>query len=46
AKERLGRVPVFLRGMVKKGVERYAAASGIRVITPDVMSELRKRAGR
>lgn len=46
AKARLGKVPVFLRGMVKKGVERYAAASGIRVITPDVMSELRKRAGR
>lgn len=46
AKERLGKVPVFLRGMVKKGVERYAAAKGIREITPEVMSELRKRTGR
>ncbi len=46
AKERLGKVPVFLRGMVKKGVERYAAAKGIKEITPEVMSELRKRTGR
>jgi len=46
AKARLGLVPVFLRGMVKKGVERYAAAKGIGVITPEVMSELRKRTGR
>lgn len=46
AKERLGKVPVFLRGMVRKGVERYAAAKGIREITPEVMSELRKRTGR
>lgn len=46
AKERLGKVPVFLRGMVKKGVERYAKAKGMREITPEVMSELRKRTGR
>lgn len=46
AKERLGKVPVFLRSMVKKGVERYAAAKGFKKITPEVMSELRKRAGR
>lgn len=46
ARERLGRVPVFLRSMVKKGVERYAKAKGIRTITPEVMSELRSRTGR
>lgn len=46
AEERLGNIPMFLRPMVKKGVERYAKAKGLRSITPEVMSELRKRAGR
>src|SRR3990172_8615299 len=46
ASERLGKVPPFLRSMVKKGVERYAKAKGMKQITPDIMAELRKRAGR
>ncbi len=46
ASERLGKVPSFLRTMVKKGVERYAKEKGFREITPEIMAELRKRAGR
>lgn len=43
ARERLERVPEFLRGMVAAGVERYALAKGIKEITPEVMSELKSR---
>ncbi|MBI5892077.1 MAG: radical SAM protein [Deltaproteobacteria bacterium] len=43
AKERLGKVPVFLRTMVKKGVEGYAKRKGLKEITPDIMMEMRKR---
>jgi len=32
--------------MVKKGVERYTREKGLKEITPDIMAELRKRAGR
>ncbi len=46
ARERLEKVPPFLRSMVKRGIERYARAKGLKEITPDVMSELRKRTGR
>ncbi|OGQ61227.1 MAG: hypothetical protein A3G39_05000 [Deltaproteobacteria bacterium RIFCSPLOWO2_12_FULL_43_16] len=46
ASERLSKVPFFLRGMVKKGVERYTREKGLKEITPDIMAELRKRAGR
>lgn len=46
AEERLAKVPGFLRSMVRKGVERYAKAKGMREITPEVMSELKKRTGR
>lgn len=41
AKERLERVPSFLRGMVKSGLERYAVMKGICEITPELMSELK-----
>lgn len=44
AKKRLSTVPIFLRGMVKKGVEGYARAKGVREITPDLMGELRNKA--
>lgn len=44
--ERLSKVPFFLKGMVKKGVERYAKEKGLKEITPDIMAELRKRARR
>ncbi|MBI5681966.1 MAG: radical SAM protein [Deltaproteobacteria bacterium] len=43
AKERLDKVPVFLRTMVKKGVEGYARRKGLKEITPDIMMEMRKR---
>ncbi|MBI1913094.1 MAG: radical SAM protein [Deltaproteobacteria bacterium] len=46
AQERLKNIPSFLRGMVKKGVERYAKHKGIERITPELMAELRKRSGR
>jgi len=46
ATERLDKVPSFLKGMVKKGVERYAREKQLKEITPEIMAELRKRAGR
>lgn len=46
AEERLGKVPSFLRPMIKKGLEQYAASKGIRTITPELMAELRQKAGR
>lgn len=46
AEARLNQVPLFLRGMVKQGVEGYAKFKGLKVITPEIMSELRNRAGR
>jgi AdoMet-dependent heme synthase len=44
ARARLQRLPSFARGMVTKGVERYAAAHGIRRITPEVMQAVREQA--
>jgi radical SAM protein with 4Fe4S-binding SPASM domain len=44
AKARLQRLPSFARGMVVKGVERYAAAHGITQITPEVMHAVREQA--
>jgi len=44
ALERLERVPAFLRGMVRKGVEGYARRKGLKEVTPDLMAGLRKRA--
>ena len=46
AGERLGRAPGFLRPMIKKGVEHYARAHGIALITPALMAGLREKAGR
>ncbi len=43
ATERLEKVPMFLRTMVKKGVEGYARRKGLTEITPDIMMEMRKR---
>ncbi|MBF0370739.1 MAG: radical SAM protein [Magnetococcales bacterium] len=45
AEARLAKVPVFLRGMVKGGVERYARKKGIVQITPELMIEMRSRVG-
>lgn len=44
AQARLQRLPAFARGMVAKGVERYATEHGIKVITPEVMQDVRARA--
>jgi hypothetical protein len=41
AEDRLGRVPSFVRGMVKRLYGEYAAERGIGVITPDVMDRAR-----
>jgi radical SAM protein with 4Fe4S-binding SPASM domain len=44
ATARLQRLPAFARGMVVRGVERYAAAHGIWRITPEVMQAVREQA--
>ncbi len=46
AEKRLGKVPSFLRPMIKKGLEQYAASKEIKTITPELMAELRQKAGR
>jgi radical SAM protein with 4Fe4S-binding SPASM domain len=43
ATERLSRVPVFLRAMVKRRVEDYARLRGAGEISPEMMAELKKR---
>lgn len=45
AKERLGRVPSFVRGMVQRIYADYAAERGIGVITTDVMDTARRELG-
>jgi radical SAM protein with 4Fe4S-binding SPASM domain len=44
AQNRLQRLPSFARGMVAKGVERYAREHGIAVITPEIMQRVRGQA--
>ncbi len=44
AKERLRGLPSFARGMVARGVERYANENGISLITPEVMQAVRAQA--
>jgi len=43
AQARLQQVPGFARGMVVKGMERYARNRGLAVITPELMQEVRQR---
>jgi hypothetical protein len=45
AQARLGQVPRFVRGMVKKIYGEYAADHGIAEITPDVMDRARTELG-
>lgn len=45
ARERLGAIPSFARGMVVKAVEAYARSRGLAVITPDVLADVRKTWG-
>ena len=39
AEERLGRVPEFMRPMVKKAIESHARARGLREVTAEVVTE-------
>ncbi len=43
ALERLHRIPFFIRPMIKDGIERYARMKGIREITPELLSELKRK---
>jgi hypothetical protein len=45
ARERLGRVPAFVRGMVKRIYTDYARERGIPQITPDIMDRARVELG-
>lgn len=45
ARERLARVPSFVRGMVKRIYTDYARDHGIAVITPEVMDRARQDLG-
>ena len=45
AQERLGHVPAFVRGMVKKIYGEFAADHGIVEITPEVMDRARRELG-
>ena len=45
SRERLERVPSFVRGMVKRIYADYAAERGIAIITPDVMDTARRELG-
>lgn len=45
AVERLGRVPSFVRGMVRRIYTDWAKDSGIRTITPEVMDRARSELG-
>ncbi len=45
ATERLNAVPPFLKVMVKAGVERYARHLGQKIVTPELMQELKGKTG-
>lgn len=43
AQERMKRIPAFVRGMVKRSVEKYCREHGLDRVTPDVLTSIRKR---
>jgi radical SAM protein with 4Fe4S-binding SPASM domain len=45
AESRLKMVPSFVRSMVKRAVEKYAVENNCREITPEMMEELKQKAG-
>ena len=45
AKERISRVPFFVRNMAKKTVVSYALENGITVIDAEVMDHVRNKVG-
>lgn len=46
AQERLNRIPVFLRGRIKKFAETQAVERGLAQVTTELLSDLRARSGR
>ena len=45
AEEKLKKVPVFVRHMVKGMLESYARENGVTEITPEMMDEARSKSG-
>lgn len=45
AKERLSKVPSFVKGMAIRGAEKYAKANGLDTVTPEVMKAARSNMG-
>ena len=45
ARERLGAIPSFVRGMVVRAVEAYARGRGVTVITAEMLAEVRAKWG-
>jgi radical SAM protein with 4Fe4S-binding SPASM domain len=42
ARDRVGRIPSFVRGVVVARVEAFARSRGIETVTPDVLEEIRR----
>jgi hypothetical protein len=42
ASERMAKIPSFVRGVVMQRVEDFARARGLSVVTPELLSEIRK----
>ena len=45
ARERLARVPAFIRRRLEAGLEAHARDRGLAVVTPELMAEVRRNAG-
>jgi radical SAM protein with 4Fe4S-binding SPASM domain len=45
ARERLARVPAFIRSRLEKGLEAHARARGMPMVTAELMAEIRKNSG-
>ena len=45
AEERLKKIPIFARGMAKKGIEKQAETDGVKEITAEYMDEVRSKMG-
>jgi radical SAM protein with 4Fe4S-binding SPASM domain len=43
ARERMARIPSFVRGVVMARVERFALSRGLQVITPELLLEVRRQ---
>jgi hypothetical protein len=45
AEERIKKVPMFVRPMVRKGIEKFAADNGHTTITTAVMDQAKQKSG-